>query len=407
MTTFRRIGGPNAISAWSVLLPGLIWPVVVWSNPRVGGSVAQWALIGGAALIATAAVLLLARLTLLPCRTRAPRPWLALAAFAVAGAVHGGVSEWLRIALGVDAEVSVGRVILRVGLAVAWLSIIALAVDESRRHREVMRDLARHLAEQREVERLERGRLEELAREVRVDAVAPVLAALERIRGSLRATDGAEGEAALRLGAVIERQVRPLSHALLDDVAGWEPPRLFSAPDPWSRRLARIASAACSRPMLYPWLTAVAYEANVTPMLVEQGAPWIVVAVNAVLGAAILGGVGVLANRLIGDRLGASGPVVRMLAVIGASVAAIAVGDAMFATLAGAFSDGPAWYPITLVTYPVVVLLFNVVGGVGRDRRAEDERLAAAARELDWAVARIAQRVRHERRILGAWLHGP
>ena len=407
MSALRRIGGPYAISAWSVLLPGLLWPLAAWSNPRLGGTVADWALVGGVSLAVVGAVLIVARLTVLPCRPRAPRPVTALAVFALAGALHGAVSEWLRVDLGIDPDPSPSRIALRTALAVAWLGMIALAVDESRRHRAVLAELGRRLEEQREVERLERGRLEELVREVRAEAVAPVLAALERIRTALRRTDGAEAEAALRLGDVIARQVRPLSHTLLDDAAGWAPPAVLDAPPPWTRRLARIAAAACSRPAFHPWVGAIVYEATVTPMLVEQGTSTAVAVANAIVGTAILGGGGVLANRLAGDRLRTAGPVAGVALAVGAGVVAIAAGNAVFALLTAVLADGPAWYPITLITFPLLVLILNVVGGVGRDRMAEEERLAAASRQVDWAIARIAQRVRHERRLLGAWLHGP
>lgn len=407
MSALSRVGGPYAISAWSVLLPGLLWPLAAWSNTRLGGTAAEWAIVGGVSLAVVAAVLVAARLTVLPSRPRAPRPVTALVVFALAGALHGAVSEWLRVDLGIDSEVSPWRIALRMALAVAWLGMIALAVDESRRHRAVMAELGQRLAEQREVERLERGRLEELVRDVRAEAVAPVLAALERIRAALGGAHGAEADAARRLGDVIARQVRPLSHTLLDDGTGWAPPAVLDAPPPWTRRLARIAAAAGSRPVSHPWIGAIVYEATVTPMLAQQGAPATVAAANALLGAAILGGGGVLANRVAGERLRSAGPVVGIAVAVGAGVAAIAVGNAVFALLAAALADGPAWYPITLITYPLLVLILNVVGGVGRDRVAEEERLVAASRQVDWAIARIAQRVRHERRLLGAWLHGP
>lgn len=407
MTAFRRIGGPAAVSVWSVLLPGLVWPLTVWSNPALGGSPADWALVGAAALVAAGAVLGLARLTVLTARPRPPRPWTALAAFALAGAAHGAVSEWLRVDAGIDAEVSPGRIALRALLGVVWLAVIALAVDESRRHRAVMAELGRRLAEQREVERIERVRLDEVVREVRAEAVAPVLAAVQRIRAALAAADGAEAEAALRLGAVIERQVRPASHALLDDASGWAPPPVPEAPPPWRRRLARIATAAGGRPSLHPWIAALVFEVTVTPLLIAQGEPPLVVAVNAIVGGLILAGASLLANRLAAARLDAAGPVARLAAVVGAGVVAIALGNAAFLVLTGLVVGTATWYPVTLVTFPLLVVLLNVAGGVGRDRRAEEERLAAASRQVEWAIARIAQRVRHERRLLGAWLHGP
>lgn len=409
MTALRRVGGPYAITGWSLLLPGLLWPFVAWSDPRVGGSPVQWTVIGAAALGAAGAVLVAARLTLLPCRERPARPWVALAVFALAGLVHGTVSSLLVRALGVEEDIDLSRILLRAPLAVLWMSVIALAVAESRRHRAVIDDLQRRIATLREVERLERERFDQLARELRADAVAPVLAALERIRDSLAAIgdDSDERAAALRLGDVIAKQVRPLSHALLDVTAGWTPPPIAEDPPPWHQRVRRIVRVAGGRPSHHPWIAALVYEASATPLLAISGLPPTLVAVNAVLGVGILGGIAVLGNRVLAGRLGRDRTSLRLLVVVAVNAIGILVGLMVFALLARALIGATLWYPTTVVTFPLLVLIINIVTGVGDDRRAEERRLAAISEQLEWATARIAQRVRHERQVLGAWLHGP
>lgn len=405
---FRRIGGPYAITWWTLLLPGAMWPVIAWTDPQLGGSLLMWLGVGGAALLAAAAVLLVARLTVLPCRERPLRPWLALAVFGAAGAVHGAVSSAVLLELGIEGDIAPARILLRAALATLWMAVIAIAVDESRRHRVVMRDLSLRLAELREVERIERERFDAVARELRADAVAPVLAALERIRVALAAADGTgEREVALRLGDVIATQVRPLSHALLDVVPAWSPPAVADAPVPWRRRAGRVIDSAASRPVQHPWVAALVYEATVTPLLAISALPGLVVALNPVVGTLILGGVATLGNRLLADRVRPHRAAVRLLVCVLVGVTAILIGNAAFALLTAALAGGALFYPATFATFPILVLLINVATGVGEDRRAEEQRLAEASERLEWATARIAQRVRHERLVLGSWLHGP
>ena len=409
MRTLRRIGGPQAITVWTLLLPGAMWPVIAWSDPDLGGSLPEWAVIGGLALAAAGAVLGAARLTILPCRERSSRPVLALATFAVAGLAHGTVSSVLARDWGIETEIAPARILLRAALAVLWMSVIAIAVDEIRRHRVVMRTLQHRLAELREVERVERERFDQLARELRADAVAPVLGALERIRAALVASDvaGGEREAALRLGEVIAKQVRPLSHALLDVAPGWAPPAVLDEPVPWSRRLSRIITTAFGTPSHHPWLAAIIYEASVTPLLLVSDVPRSVIVVNALGATVLLGGVSILGNRLVGSRLARIGSAGRLAVAIGVSIAAVLVANAGFALLTSLLAGGALLYPATIATFPILVLIINIASGVGVDRREEEQRLEAITQQLEWATARIVQRVRHERHVLGAWLHGP
>jgi signal transduction histidine kinase len=409
MTAFRRIGGPYAITAWTLLLPAALWPVIAWTDPTLGGSLAQWIALGAIAGIAAGAVLAAARLTVLPCRERPARPWVALAVFAAAGVAHGAVSSAAVGALGIEYALTPERILLRAALAALWMSVIALAVSESRRHRAVVDDLRERIATLREVEQLERERLDDLERQVRADAVAPVLASLERIRGSLApAGDGAgERTAALRLGDVIAKQVRPLSHALLDVAPGWSPPPIAEEPPPWHQRLRRIIAVASGRPSHHPWVAALIYEASATPLLAVSDLPTSLIVANAVLGTAILGAGATLGNRVFADRLRGAPAARRLVVVIAVNVATVAVGLAVFTLLALELAGEALWYPAPLATFPLLVLIVNVVAGVADDRRAEERRLAAISQQVEWATARIAQRVRHERQVLGAWLHGP
>jgi signal transduction histidine kinase len=410
LSTFQRIGGPSAINVWALLIPGAIWPLIAWAGPDRDVSLGAWLVVGALALVPTALVLLAARIVALPPGDRAPRPWIALVAFALAGIVHALATGVLVRVVGLDNDLTLGRIGLRVVVAVLWMSVIVVAVDEHRRHRDVMRTLRERVAVLREVEVIERERFDQLALEVRREAVAPVLGALERIRSALVVAEGAGGEreAALRLGDVITKQVRPLSHALLGTAAAWVAP---AAPDetvPWERRVRRIISGAGSRPSHHPWIAALVYEVSVTPFLaVTIGAPVAVIILNAVVATLILGGGATLANRVLGARCARSGTGWGLLIGVVVSVLVVTVGNGAFVLITLAVTGTAQWYPSTVVTFPVLVLIINVAAGAASDRRAEEERLAIVSDQVEWATARITQRVRHERHILGAWLHGP
>ena len=69
--------------------------VVLLSNlSRLGGSLIQWFLIGCIAYAVTIAVLLVFRATILPATERAPKPWLTIIAFLVAGSIRG-LAVWV------------------------------------------------------------------------------------------------------------------------------------------------------------------------------------------------------------------------------------------------------------------------------------------------------------------------
>lgn len=410
MTVFQRIGGPNAINVWALLVPGTIWPFIAWAGPDQNLSLARWLLVGAIALVPTAIVLLAARLLLLPPGERPPRPWIAIGALALAGVVHAVVSNAVARVVGADDDLTLGRIVLRAGIAVLWMSVIVIAVDEHRRHRDVMRTLRERVAVLREVEVIERDRLDQLALQVRRDAVAPVLAALERIRGALIAAEGAgdERDAALRLGDVITKQVRPLSHTLLGTAPAWVPPPTIDTAAPWERRIRDIIVGAGSRPSHHPWLAALIYEASAAPFLaITIGAPATVIVLNAVIATVILGGGATLANRALGARCAHSRPGWGLLLGVLTSVVIVTIGNSAFALITLLVTGSAQWYPSTIATFAVLVLIINIAAGAARDRRGEEERLSIVSDQLEWATARIAQRVRHERHVLGAWLHGP
>lgn len=407
--TFRRIGGPYAVNAWSLLIPAVLWPFVAWVDPQTSGGLLLWSAIGAVGVAAAGLVLIAARVTLLSPGPRPSRPVVALCVFALAGVVHGVTTTRVAELVGIPLEDEPQRVIARAILAAVWMSVITLAVDANRRHRAVMTDLEKRLVELAELEAIERERLEAVASELRQSAVAPLIRSLETIRSELLAMPerGAAHAAAVRLSEVIAEQVRPLSHELLGDEADWNP-RVEDATPPSRRdRMRRMLEAVTDRPSRHPWLAAIAYEGSVTPLLIIAGQPAPLIIANAVGAPLILGAMGEVANRTLGGTCRRLPPLVRLPIGVAVSLVAVAVGNLAFAGAASASGAADYSYPATFVTFPLLVLLINLAVGVDEARQVEEERLRDTMRRLVWARARIAQRVRHERQTLGAWLHGP
>lgn len=407
--TFRRIGGTYAVNVWSLLIPALLWPFVAWVDPLTGGGLLLWYAIGVVGVASAGLVLLVARVTLLPPVPRPSRPVVALCVFGLAGAIHGVTTIRVADLVGIPLDDEPQRVIARVILAAVWMSVIALAVDANRRHRAVMTDLEQRLVELADLEAIEREQLETVAGELRQSAVAPLIRSLETIRTELLAMPerGAAHAAAVRLSEVIAEQVRPLSHELLGDAADWDPPIEDTSPPSRRVRMRRMLDALTDRPSRHPWLAAIAYEGSVTPLLIIAGQPASLIIANAVGAPLILGAIGQFANRTLADRCRRLPSLVRLLVGVAVSLVAVAVGNLAFAGAASVFGAIEYGYAATFVTFPLLVLLINLAVGVDEARQAEEERLRETMLRLVWARARIAQRVRHERQTLGAWLHGP
>ncbi|MGI9186164.1 MAG: hypothetical protein ACR2J9_01360, partial [Gaiellales bacterium] len=304
MSEFSRIGGPAAITRWSFLLTGAIIggaALLVASPAAAAGAAGERLLVAAAGLVGGMVVLALARLAVLPSRPRAARPWLALTAYACAGAAQGIGVVAARTGLGLTVSEPLALVAGRALAAVVWLAVVAVLVDDVRRH-------AFRLAE------LE-GRLVELAASVerdrafvteRAQADSVLLAPLRQTLDAIVSRLGAGPEQARvlaeveELRGIVEREVRPLSHRLMmeDELVpvalGRAVPKRIAA-----RVVGRLAVTRIAAPT---WL-AVAMPSALAVLFAYQrvGATYLILATPCSLALLAVGFVAV--RRLLDSRL--------------------------------------------------------------------------------------------------------
>ncbi|MEN9955757.1 MAG: hypothetical protein RLY34_564 [Actinomycetota bacterium] len=209
----NNASGPVALSNRVLLqFAPISFMLVLVSNPsRLSGSYIEWILLAAVGLIATVAVLLTFRATVLPSVTgREPRPFMSSIAYTVAGAVRGTAVYLTGAALGIMPP---GEFIFRLigGPLFVYGAISMLAIfNASRiRHEKTLAELEIEKAELDEL----RGGIRERIRLQRADLlkrVQGVLApAVEEVKTQLQSSPS---DLSLRLRDVVETVVRPLSH---------------------------------------------------------------------------------------------------------------------------------------------------------------------------------------------------
>lgn len=409
MNLRAQLASPSAMSLWVPIIPGSIWGISVVLSTEGDTTSAEWILAATAATAASCLVFLAAR----PLVRRVPdertRVGAVLIAFALTGAAHSVSSGSVIGIFDPELEPSPMRVALRAVIALLWLPLAAVAIVETRGHRAAMRTLTNRVGQLRAAEEIERERFKDVIQAVRDEAIAPLLAALERFRAALEpaAEDGTGPESALRMGRLIDQQVRALSHRLLGEEKPWSIPGVQTESLSATERIRVVLETMTARPSLHPAFTVLLYEGTMGAFIISTGRPIELALANFVAGSAILAGVAIAANRLLGPALTRTPVAVRLATSIAVAAISVMVGMVAYAGLAAALTGAAEWGWAALITFPLVVLLIGFAAGVAAERRREEEHLDAISRRLATANARIAQRVRYERRVLGAWLHGP
>ncbi len=404
-----RIGGPNAISRWSLLLGfGVLLIVTLLAGsrgPQLGG-LADRMLVTGGGVLAGCAVLALAYCTVLRPGGRPPRPVVALVVFALAGAAQGTVVLILRGHVGLVTQDPALLVVLRAGAAVVSLSLIAILVDGVRVHAARMAALHERLTELDEALRLEEVDAARVDRELRDETLAPLRRTIDAIAERL---EHGEGEQQVRVEAeslrrLADEEVRPRSHELLLRDA------YASAPDvPLVRttrvRLRDIARLAVTRIAGPTWL-AVALPVALSVLFATPGVGLLFVGAATASGIVLLTGGFAIAGRVLGPRLPRRSSGVAALLVLLAYEALAMVGTANLYAWGGLSPLG-RWieWPF-LVSLPIMWFVLAVHGAVTEDRRQTEERLAELVAEYELITARHRQRVRHAYQSVGRFLHG-
>lgn len=209
----NNASGPVALSNRVLLqFAPISFLLVLVSNPsRLSGSYVEWILLATVGLIATLAVLLVFRSTVLPSLPgRAPKPLMSSIAYTVAGAARGTAVYLTGAALGIMPP---GEFIFRLigGPLFVYGAISMLAIfNASRiRHEKTLAELEIEKAELDEL----RGGIRERIRLQRADLLKRVQGVLAPVVDEVKTQlQSSPSDLSLRLRDVVETVVRPLSH---------------------------------------------------------------------------------------------------------------------------------------------------------------------------------------------------
>ena len=410
MTALRAIGGPNAISRWTFVLTTVVFFVATLlptSRDQFTGDAAQRLVLAGAGTAAAFLVLGIAYGTVLHPRPRAARPVAAIAVFALAGIVQASVILMLRPQLGLDTIEPVLLIATRAVAGVLWLSIVAVIVDDVRSHAARVDELTARITALGAVLRAERDDAERLSVELQEQTLGVLRRTIDQIARRLTGLedgDGASAEAE-ELRRLIDEEVRPLSHELLQREVFAEEP---VAPDPPVRARARlgfIMRLAVSTIAAPTWL-AVLLPMVLLLLFAVQRIGVVFTVVVSVSYIVVVGAGMVLARRLLDPMLPRLPTWGAALIVLGTYevLAAIAVinnwvwGDL---SLIGRWVEWP-----TLFTLPAIWLGIAARNAAQVQRRDVEAHLEAVVADYSVITSRRRQRLRHEYQLVGQLLHG-
>lgn len=410
MNDLRRAWGPSAITRWSVIGGALAVVVLAVAGGRSIPNfplgvrvVTALAAVGAAGLILRAAWLTWLR----PSRRRHRLP-LALLTFGLAGAVAGVTRTGLIAAAGADdPQGPAWRIVSTTLAAVIWLALTAIVVDHVRGHRATMEALRQKQAELEELDRQEREELDAVAARLRDDLLAPVHAALERIRAALLAvgSGGQAAEEAARIEQAVSTSIRPLSHEMLAADPVPRAPEVMAAAS-WRERTARLVHRAAQQVVRSPW-TVTLVPVVLVPLMLGPSWGVLFLVVNALVTWPIYSLLLVALRRVLGPVLPRlSTPAAAAMVITGyAAATAMVVG---VTTALGGLSPRPVPYMwIGIVTLTAILIAASVLQAASDLADDDEHALREVLSGIALSLARIQQRLRHEHQALGALLHGP
>ena len=410
MSTLRRIGGPNAISVWTFGLTFAVFivvSIVPSHRDQFIGTPAQRLLLAAIGTLAGFVVLVLAALTVLRPGPRASRPITTIATFALAGVAQAVAIVALRAAMDLEPVDSTMLVITRAVAGVIWLAGIAIVVDLGRSHIHRVAELRGRLDAMERASAREQQDVRDEVHRMREGALAPVRAALEEIATRLArmARSDRAGDEAASLRALVDDQVRPLSHMLLGDPppdVAHEAVVVLPARRERVRQVARLAVTAMAAPA---WAAVLLPMALVLLFAVQEiGVAYLAAACSTyvvVVGTLFLGA------RALLDPLLPRLPTVAAAACVIAVYEALAVVAMVNAWAWGDLSEIGRWVEWNaLVTLPVIWLAMSTIRAIRREGQEVEAGLEDALAQITLITARRRQRLRHERQVLGRLLHG-
>ena len=392
---FNRLGGPGAVTWWAFGVSLADRLITVSVQPANGAAPLSARILSTLlAQLVMFAPLVLLRFTLLKDPQR-PRPWVALAGFAVASILRGLSVDWFLHYFGGLPLLPELRVFSGFFPTIIPLIVVAYVVNTLRERR---RELAALLAVRERLER-ERDEAGQAVRQRNDELVGKVRSVLDAELAAVSAARPADAIAQLQRTAT--DVVRPLSHELAASFTAREPVPADDLPSRVGWR-EMIVDATTDGPFMPGVSVFLLSGIWVSAAVVFAPVRWVFV-VSLVLLLGLLVG----ANALLRSWLPRMRPTGRIVTVLAASV--------LVALLNGAFFwfGTQTWSSGTIVTiaatfYVILVVAgMAVVNGVLAARTAILDQTAASVEELRRQVIRTQQLQWFHQRALARALHGP
>lgn len=398
LSWLARIGGASAVTRWSWILTAP-FAVTVMGSYVAAHSLRDWPTCFGVAVVVHLVMglgLAIAWLTILRPERSRPRPVVALVVFAALGASRPFLLDALLTAQGLSTDSRpIGvRLLINVTTAVIALSLIAILVDSVRRHEAAVRRLRTARAALDEQRRVDEEYLAGLARRCADDLSVRMAAALAS--AGTTSLDGERGARLLR--GISEDIVRPMSHALFDDVTPLPEPVVdvpaLTRADRWRGVLESVRPAPLALPILLYMVVILTflvtgYGFRETVLQVAGGVAtcvfvnWIVRRLAEHVDTALL-------------RIA--------LMTLGYSVAAVATAGVFWLILRG--NGFPPFYVVPgIAFYPFAALATCLIAASNEQRALEEKELVDALGEQSRVAAEVHAQVIAARRRLAHVLH--
>jgi hypothetical protein len=404
----RHLGGPGAISTWSVLLPLPLLLVLRWITLELRDSDQRWqyllATVIGQVLVGLGAWA--AWRTVLRPVGRGSRAFTTVAVFATLGVLRIAGIAAAEVALGVPLsrplpqEFVVGAI-----QGVVVLGVIAVCVDAQREYAATRERLLAVRERIRFAESLDQARVREISRRL-LDKVATDVVA--RIEAAAVSPGGDAHSAARALRGVAEDYVRPLSHRIEEEWASALLPELVTRATAEERRsraqrlrdALREAASVLQPPS--PLALTILMALVATPTLIRVYGTSATGVVLATALPVLLTGAWLVRSVM---RRAQGRPVVLVITLVGGALATAGASAAVNALAYQAFTGESATFTATIATFTFLAVGLSVFATAFAllDRHQAELTQSVAADAV--AGERIVRRLAHLQRAWTRFLH--
>ncbi len=286
------------------------------------------------------------------------------------------------------------RILINVGMALVFLSAIAILTDSIRGHAV----LERRLRAARAAIETQLGFDEDRLRSIRSDYVTELSERLDAVLSVRMVTALDRAEASRLLRTLSDDVVRPMSHQLFYDHTPMAPETAPPRPRSRAERTKGLTHLIRAAPPVLPVLL---FESLISVRLLTEY-DVLFLLVQWVAGGAIL---------LMGNAATArtvwriTSPLRRISAMVLCYAGTAAIGASATCLLQDVFGYAPFFYWAAIWAYPLTALAVAVLRAAERQRRRHEVRLARSLNEQLKLADRAQQKLLHTRRRIARILH--